>query len=252
MTKGQAAWKIGDTVFAGRSHVEILGELTEAHRSGDLQHGYVDSAGRFYDNIEALFSSMKEIMIVRHAETDYNVGTTEYLDSGLTEKGSKQATGVAEYLKTSGDAAGFVGLVSPYLRTLQTAWRIHAMTGVQFKVFPLVAEYAAEWSRVPYDITVPVHQPWYTMFDWSLYQEAQRFTKESFNKFLDRMRKVLEHDLPDKTLIVSHGAVVYTLIDLLTGGGVLSDGYGQVTNASVSLIRGKEPAYLFKQEWKGD
>lgn len=194
----------------------------------------------------------KEMLIVRHAETQYNVGDTEFLDSNLTHKGWEQARGVAEYLKKSGDAEGFVGLVSPYKRTLQTAERIHALTGTPFKVFPLAAEYAAEWSRVPYDIRVSKHSDEFPMFDWSLYPEEHRFTKESFNKFLDRMRNLLASDLPEKTLVVSHGAVVYTLLDLLTEGTVLDAGYGQVTNASISLIRGNEPVYLFKQNWKGD
>lgn len=248
----KAAWKVGDTVYAGRSHAEIIGQLGEARNSGDLTHGYVDPAGTFYNTIEELFEKMKEFMIVRHAETLFNTGETDYLDSALTPRGTKQAVGLGEYLEASRDGEGFVGLVSPYRRTLQTAREIHSRTGIPFRVFPLVAEYAAEWSRVPYSIRVEKHSDEFPMFDWSLYGAAQTFMPESFNKFLDRMRKALDANLPEKTLIVSHGAVVYTLIDLLTGGGVLSDGYGQVTNASVSLIRGGKPVHLFKNEWKGD
>jgi broad specificity phosphatase PhoE len=252
MMNASAAWKINGTVYSGRSHAEILRELDAAHKRGDIQHGYVDLAGNFYGSIEELLKSMKETIIIRHAETYYNINETENLDSNLTERGVRQAVGLATYLGDSGDADGFSGLVSPFVRTLETALAIHAATGVPFMVFPLVSEYGATWSKVPYHVFVPARQEQYPMFDWSLYQHGELFTAETFNQFLDRMRKVLESDLPEKTVIVSHGAVVYTLVDLLTGGGMLEEGYGQVTNASVTKLRGTTLDYLFKQEWNGD
>lgn len=250
--KCQAACILNDKLYTGNNHAEIIMQLGEAIKHNNIQHGYVDKSGIFYNSIEELYKNMKEHMIIRHAETLYNIKETNFLDSSLTSRGIKQAIGLAEYLKTNPDSNGFCGFVSPYRRTLQTAYEIHANTGIHFKVFPIIAEYAAEWSRVPYEIKVEKHNKDFPMFDWSLYEQAETFKTESFDTFLNRMRKVLNHDLPEKTLIVTHGAVVYTLVDLLLGGNVLTDGYSQVTNASISFIRGNKPIYLFKNEWNGD
>lgn len=250
--KCQAAWMVNDKVYTGHNHAEIINQLGDVRDNNTLRHGYVDVAGTFYNSIEELYNSMKEYMIIRHAETQYNTGETDFLDSKLTSRGIRQAIGLGEYLQKNPDSEGFVGFVSPYRRALQTAYEIHTRTNIQFKVFPLIAEYGAEWSRVQYEIKVEKRNNEFSTFDWSLYDITQTFGAESFNTFLKRMKKVLEFDLPEKTLIVSHGAVVYTLVDLLTGGTVLYTGYDQVTNASVSFIRGSQPIHLFKNDWKGD
>jgi len=248
----RAAIMMGDEVVTGTSHLDIcerLGDELARHR---CRHGYADLDGNFFDTIHELTESMRESILIRHAESLYNKELTENLDSELTELGSKQAVGVANYLQESGDAEGFVGLVSPYRRCLQTALPIHKATGINFKVMPELCEYGATWSKVQYHIFVPERRNEYPMFDWSLYRHGQLFTAETYSQFLDRVRKVLKSDLPEKMLVVSHGAVVYTLVDLLCGGNVIEEGYRQVTNASVSKIVGGKPIYTFKNEWKGD
>lgn len=195
----------------------------------------------------------KSVVLVRHAETFYNIKESDDLDSDLTPLGVTQAVGVAEYLRDSGDAEGHVGLVSPYKRTLDTAQAIHEKTGIQFRVFPLLAEYAAKWSRVSYPKFIPNRKDDYPSFDWSLYERGHLFIAESFEAFMDRMF-ALKSELPEKCLLVSHGGVVYTLADLLVG----SDGsekhsseYAKATNASVTKIVNSETLYLFKNDWKG-
>jgi broad specificity phosphatase PhoE len=193
---------------------------------------------------------MKEAILVRHAESFFNVQETQNLDSNLTLRGAHQAKAAADYLEKSKDAEGFQGYVSPFQRTLDTALLIHLKTGIPFKVFPLISEYGATWSTIPYKIHVPYRENSFPMFDWSLYKKkGETFTAETFQQFLDRMQKVLKSHLPEKTLIVSHGAVVYTLIDLLTGGGHLDESYSIVTNASITKLTDKRPVYLFKKDW---
>jgi len=51
---------------------------------------------------------MKEVIIVRHAESYYNVQETQNLDSNLTLRGAHQAKAAAEYLAESKDAEGFL------------------------------------------------------------------------------------------------------------------------------------------------
>ena len=193
---------------------------------------------------------MKEVILIRHAESYYNVQETEHLDSNLTLRGAHQAKAAAEYLEESKDAEGFQGFVSPFQRTLDTALLVHLKTGVPFKVWPTISEYGATWSTVPYKIHVPNREDSFPMFDWSDYKKkGETFTAETFHQFLDRMQKIIKTHLPEKTLIVSHGAIVYTLIDLLTGGGYLDESYSQVTNASITKLKNDRPVYLFKKDW---
>jgi len=193
---------------------------------------------------------MEEAILIRHAESYYNINESDDLDSDLTNRGIKQAEGVAWYLKDSQDADGFKGYVSPFRRTLETARAIRQATGINFKVFPLISEYGATWSKVPYQVFVPNRSQEYPEYDWSLYEQGQLFTAETFHQFVDRMHKVLKSELSEKTLLVSHGAVVYTVVDLLVGGNVIEEGYQQVTNASVSKIVGNKALYTFRNHWK--
>jgi broad specificity phosphatase PhoE len=194
---------------------------------------------------------MKEYILVRHAQSLFNTGETDFLDSELSPLGIKQAVELSKHLKENLELEGCCGFVSPYRRTLQTAYEIHKSTGMPFLIFPLISEYASKWIRVPYNVKVERHNADFPMFDWSLYDKAQTFREENFEAMLDRLNKVLKYDFPNKILLVSHSVIVYTLIDLLTGGGILSEGYSQVTNASFSLIRENKPILLFKNEWKG-
>lgn len=252
----RAAYMVGSKVYSGTSHTEIYDEIGEKLFEDRLRHGYVDQAGNFYENLKELLENMTETIIIRHAETFYNRNESTDLDSNLTPRGIKQAEGVAAYLAESKDGQGFTGFVSPFLRTLETALAIHKATGIPFKVYPSICEYGANWSRVPYRISVPSRQESYPMFDWSLFSESKLFTSETFEQFLDRIKAVAAVKRPEKSLFVSHGAVVYTLTDLFTDGKHFQEqkvkGYHHVTNACITKISGSKPVYVFKNNWKGD
>src|ERR1022692_4269064 len=108
----QAAYRIDGSIFLGRSHLEIISQLTEAHKTGNLLHGYTNIVGHFFESVEGLFNSMKDIILIRHAETFYNINQTEDLDSDLTDVGENQSDNLAKYMNASKVGEGFVGLVS--------------------------------------------------------------------------------------------------------------------------------------------
>jgi broad specificity phosphatase PhoE len=253
----QAAFIINGVVKSGSSHLDILSTLTPEEKVGEIQHGYVDLIGNFYDNIDCLFKTMRHILLIRHAQTWHNVKESDDLDASLTPQGEEQALRLSQYLSKL-NLQGYVGLVSPFLRTLQTASIIKEKTNLNFKVLPLLAEYGqiAQWmkdsGKESYLIRVPNRSDQFVGFDWSGFTE-EIFQDETVAEFKSRMKYLLENSLSEKTLIVSHGAVIWTLIDLLTGGTLLQNSnWCEVPNASVSFLEGQNPIYLFKNEWEHD
>ncbi len=247
----KAAWWVRGEIKTGDSHLDILAQMTEEEKNSDVRHGYVDLAGRFHESIDELFESMRHLYIIRHAQTWYNVKKTCNLDSPLTPYGEQQADSLGRYMRDL-DLSGYVGYVSPFLRTLQTARAVARNTGVEFRVLPGIAEFGAlaSWSSAAgcpegYHVEVPRRGSMFPEFNWNGFDKRE-FTSETKEEFRERMKHVLENSLPERTVIVTHGAVVWTLIDLLTEGRMLKSGFESVTNASVSFVEGHEPVYLFK------
>jgi broad specificity phosphatase PhoE len=82
-----------------------------------------------------------DVYLVRHGESEYNIGATENLDSPLTPLGEQQAARTALRLAD-------VGLtqvcVSPFRRTLLTAGPICAATHLKADIFSEICEYFSE------------------------------------------------------------------------------------------------------------
>lgn len=254
----KAAWMIDGKVYAGSSHAMIMSDLDEATcECENVVHGYIDCTGSFCENIEELIE-MQEVMLIRHAQTVFNVRKTNNLDADLTELGEGQVTKVSKYLKNT-DLSDHIGYVSPALRTLKTAMGIHEATGLNFIVNPLAYEYCAPWrdmegNRCEFKVSVPCRMKEFPKFDWSLYPKDAIFSQESLIMFRNRM-KALSAALSKKTVVVTHGAVVFTMIEGLVGRDNMIDhlpldGSEPVTNASVSLIHGNKPVYLFNAKWE--
>lgn len=250
----KAAYVINGEVITGDSHAAILTSMN-VEKPDDVLHGYVDLNGKFHESIDELFDSMRHTILIRHAETWYNKQLSTELDETLTPEGELQAEGMSNYL-TKMDLSKYVGWVSPLLRTLKTAKAISQKTGLRFVVNPLLAEYGAVWSNTHsvsriYSVRVPCRSEEFPEFDWSCFPESRIFGAETHDDFQKRMHTIIENGLPEWILIVTHGAVVWTLADLLTEGKHLGkyEKYGLVTNTSVSFIEGHQPVFLFKREW---
>jgi broad specificity phosphatase PhoE len=82
-----------------------------------------------------------KVTLIRHGESEANVGLTEHLDSPLTPLGRRQAARAAERLKDAGITRIFV---SPLRRTLETAAPICAAIYAPAELYPDVCEFFAD------------------------------------------------------------------------------------------------------------
>jgi broad specificity phosphatase PhoE len=134
-----------------------------------------------------------EVILVRHGESEYNVGVSKHLDSRLTERGREQSRKVAAELAEL-DLSDFAGIVSPYRRARDTAAIIAEATGVDFEVDELVRE----WGQ-----TVII--------------EGRRYEHEPIDKVVERLRHFVEARRGQRLLVVSHGTPVAILTQLARG-----------------------------------
>src|SRR5688500_1570442 len=79
-----------------------------------------------------------ELLMVRHGESEGNVGKSTDPDCALTERGLAQARALAQRLRAF-DLSGFAGVTSPYRRAVQTAEALEL--GVRFEVDDALREW---------------------------------------------------------------------------------------------------------------
>ena len=79
-----------------------------------------------------------EVYLVRHGQSEYNIGLTDDLDSGLTPTGRAQAARTAARLAQEGLTHAYA---SPLRRTLQTIGPICAACGLRAEIAAEVCEY---------------------------------------------------------------------------------------------------------------
>ena len=134
-----------------------------------------------------------ELLMVRHGQSEGNVGRSSDPDCALTDAGLEQARALAGRLSEF-DLAGFTGVVSPYRRAVQTAREITLATGPTFEKDDAVREWGptATVGGVSYELE-PIEQ-----------------TVRRLGQFL-RDRK------GQRLLIVSHAAPIAILTQLAWG-----------------------------------
>ena len=79
-----------------------------------------------------------DVFLLRHGQSEYNIGLTDHLDSALTDLGQQQASLTA--LRLLGENIGHV-YVSPLRRTLQTIAPFCQMSGLNAEVAADACEY---------------------------------------------------------------------------------------------------------------
>jgi broad specificity phosphatase PhoE len=137
------------------------------------------------------------ILWVRHGQSTWNVLDRmqgHELSPPLTELGREQATRTAEALADR----GVVRLLSsPATRALETAEIIAERLGLEVEVEPLLLEKGLE---------------------------------ENFTNVLVRVRQILDRDLPDHTVAVSHGDTIGLAVGLLSGQRPEPPANGSITS----------------------
>ena len=134
-----------------------------------------------------------QIILIRHGESEANIGLSTDPNCVLTEKGKQQARAVGERLKDV-DLSQFIGLVSPYDRARTTARLVAEQAGVEFQIEPAIRE----WGK-PCTID-DVHYP----------AESRQELAARIAAFIERMRG-------RKIVLVSHAVPIAEMVRIAEG-----------------------------------
>lgn len=219
-------------VATGHHHGEAFSKLSCEDQDADLISGHVNPDGTFTTEMDHLD---KEIIIIRHAESMWNAKLTDNLDSPLTTKGISQAHATAKYIKRNIDCRGFVGFTSPFDRCLLTSMPIRKHSGIKFSVREEISEITHEFPE--HGVHVPSKKDKYLDLDWINYNDTL-FLKEGSFAFIERLNLFFQ-SLPFRSIIVTHGSVVQTLIEIALGVKVQSipTWDNSIKNASITHIK---------------
>ncbi len=157
-----------------------------------------------------------DVFLLRHGQSEYNIGLTDHLDSGLTPLGQQQAQRAAERL--AGETITHV-YVSPLRRTLETIAPFCRLTGLNAYAVPDLREYfstplyqdfpgmSAETIRREFPFArcephFPPDEPW-----WPRHEETEAVLYGRALAFRDLLlREFASTDT--QVLIVSHADTV--------------------------------------------
>lgn len=134
-----------------------------------------------------------ELLMVRHGESEANVGLSTDPDCPLTSRGREQARVLGASLARF-DLGDFIGLTSPYRRARDTAADLEVATGVRFEIDPDLREWGA---------TAVV--------------DGQNYPSEPIEKTVKRLRTFLRRWEGRRLLVVAHAAPIALLTQLAWG-----------------------------------
>jgi len=179
---------------------------------------------------------MNELILIRHGKSEYNARMTTSLDSALATEGIEQINRTGAGLAFLPHIDRFVGHVSPYLRTLQTAAIIKKHTGVNFKVTLGPREIMTFYEHCK----IGDHLEHFTDFDWTEMPDIKDgidVYNEDKETYLDRMeRYVREEATDDQLIVVSHGIPVVTMMEMSMGIRRSPSNYFYVSNGSITHV----------------
>jgi broad specificity phosphatase PhoE len=143
--------------------------------------------------------SLTDLILVRHGQSMANINCSNDPDCELSPLGHEQARDLARKL-CAFPLDGFVGLVSPYRRALQTAEFITRTTGLPFAIDDGARE-----------------------FGMLAHIDGRTFDPESPAEFGARMKAFLRR-LSGRVMVVSHGSPIAYLAQLANGFEVKVEG----------------------------
>lgn len=141
-----------------------------------------------------------ELLMVRHAESEANVGLSTDPDCPLTSRGREQARVLGASLARY-DLGDFVGLTSPYRRARDTAAELVAATGVRFEIDPDLREWGAAADV-----------------------DGQNYPGEPVENTVERLQTFLRRWEGRRMLIVAHAAPIALLTQLAWGETPTTEG----------------------------
>lgn len=181
---------------------------------------------------------MKELIIIRHARSEYNVQETKELNSPLTKFGVKQAKNLGKFfLKNdiwkSDDSKYDLNYfkwnvyTSPFLRCLQTTkelitplWEKHTNDkgGVHYRLMPISSPLIGEYLEIEDDevreVLVKTKFEFTPNICWDL--SGETFKSQTNKDFFNRVCEFYEEHCKENTIVVTHGMVALTLAKIAT------------------------------------
>jgi len=229
-------------VATGRHHGEAFSKLSSTEQEAGLVSGHVNPDGTFTTEMEFID---KEVILVRHAESEWNAHLSDSLDSTLTFKGVSQAQRLASFIRKNIDCRGMVGFTSPLDRCLLTSLPIRRQTGVRFFVRHELSELSNHFPAE--GVEVPCRKDEYLDIEWGNYHTTT-FCKEPPEAFLGRLRAFLE-SIPNHSIIVTHGSCVQTMIEMALGVKMsqVPAWDNSIGNASITHIKAGTVSLLAKR-----
>ena len=136
---------------------------------------------------------MTELILIRHGQSEGNVGASTDPDCALTSLGVEQTRAAGRRVATF-DLSGFEGVTSPYRRAVHTAREVAAATGLKF----VEDEDVREWGPA---CTV----------------NGRAFEKEPAELAVERLKNFLRRVEGRRLVVVSHAAPIALLTNLAWG-----------------------------------
>lgn len=182
---------------------------------------------------------MKELMIIRHARSLYNVEDTDDLDAGLTNFGHQQARMAGQFLREELGFNYWNVITSPFLRCLETAQ--HIAEGIESQVNPKVdgrlGEMTVDYHNIDSLYVGNRKEKGFSSYDWSDYNPAD-FAHERMDAYIQRLEEFWE-DVPNRSIVITHGSPVLSFIRMHEGKfGSVPLWNHSVGNCSMTWIRG--------------
>jgi broad specificity phosphatase PhoE len=199
---------------------------------------------------------MSRRILIRHAQSDYNLGASEALDSDITERGYYQVEEMTLHLKEllEGEFESepvFSGFVSPYLRCLKTAQVLKRRFDsfgrkIDFVVDDRIGETPTDHKVLNFEIMANKHDK-FPEYDW------QRYPAEGismFDRSMDDYWTGLQsfcRDLSENALIISHLVTIKDIVGILTGKERFNTREMSISNCSITWVEDNRLIYMGKR-----
>lgn len=175
------------------------------------------------------------MILVRHAQNMHNARQSDDLNSGLTEKGIWQAEKTGEFLLTLPNIDEYNIVTSPLKRAWQTSSIIAEILGCDISVDWEVREHAHYDSGYPdniFPLIINSHKDWI----YNGYESDDDFYNRLLFVYKQYEHIVIQHDefSFSKSIIVSHGLAIETLINIHKGISEIPEWTGTCKNCCIT------------------
>jgi broad specificity phosphatase PhoE len=193
--------------------------------------------------------NMSRRILLRHGQSQNNAGETDDFDSNLTERGYYQVQEAALHVKevmgwewsSTPIEHNWVGFVSPYLRTLRTAYPIAKRYDVKMIVDTRIGEVPDELQKSLKRSPIPSRKVSFPAYDWSRFPgDFWDMTKREMKEYRADLESFVK-ELPEFAIIISHMTTVKDLTEILTGMDLR---HKEVPNCSVTLVEDDELVFI--------